>query len=463
MTFISVRGFLSSVVVVATTVSCQGGGDSGATNPPNTNTPAPVATVTVTSPASVVFVGNTLAMTATPRDAGGAALAGRTILWASSDNSKASVSSEGIATGIAAGSTTITATTEGKSGSLAITVALIPVATITVTPTSPVIFAGTVQQLSATTLSAAGPILTGRTVSWISSNTSVATVSSLGLVRGVAAGTATVSATSEAITSTVIVTVNTLPPGLIVSGLHDPVDFAAHCPADDPAFAVIRNDFVLLSDGVPSTATIACTDPYSTTSPMSDELMEWQALRLVYAMSPGTAGKLPWTTLSLYDWLKAQVSGIDIKTAAGNSACCETINGKRYFFTSRHDAATLNFYHDWIGLSAWVGLILHESRHVLGPGHVTGCPAFPLPTDPAGCDANYDLQNLGSYGVQYWFFSSLANGTFNVGIGCLPAATAQQYATSAALSANAYPSRFVTNAPPSVTATAPYGGLCLSQ
>jgi hypothetical protein len=177
-------------------------------------------------------------------------------------------------------------------------------------------------------------------------------------------------------------------------------------------------------------------------------------------MSPGTAGKLPWTTLSLYDWLKAQIAGIDIHTQAGNSACCETINGKRYFFTSRKDAASLNGYHDWIGLSNWIGLILHEARHVLGPGHVTGCPAFPLPTDPAGCDASYDLQNLGSYGVQYWFFSSLATGAFNVGIGCLPASTAQQYATSAASTANVYPSRFVTNAPPSVTATVPYGGPC---
>lgn len=401
-------------------------------------------------------------MTAILRDAAGVVLTGRPVVWSSSDNSKASVSPDGVVTGIAVGSVTISASSEGKSGSFALTVSLVPVATITVTPTTPTVIAGGTRQLAATTLSAAGATLTGRAIAWSSSNTSVATVSSSGLALGVSPGNAVISATAEGITGSATITVSAPAAGTIFSGLRNPVDFASHCPADDPAFAQIRSDFTLLNDGVPSTATIACTDPYSTMSPMSEELMEWQAIRLVYAMSPGTAGKLPWTTLSLYDWLKAQVAGIDIKTQPGNSACCETINGKRYFITSRKDVTTsLPFYRDWIGLSNWVALILHESRHVLGPGHVTGCPAFPLPTDPAGCDATYDLQNLGSYGVQYWFFSGLANGTFNVGIGCLPAATAEQYATSAATSANGYPSRFVSNAPPSVTATTPYGGPCL--
>jgi hypothetical protein len=246
---------------------------------------------------------------------------------------------------------------------------------------------------------------------------------------------------------------------VIFSGLRDPVDFVAHCPDDDPSFAEIRRDFVLLNDGVPITGSVPCTDPYSTTTSMSEELIDWQVLRLVHAISPGTEGKLPWTKLSLYDWLKAQISGIDIKTNQGNSSCCETIKGKRYFVTSRRSAASLNYFHDWIGLSNALGLVLHEPRHVLGPGHVGGCPAFPSPFVPA-CDADYDLHNLGSYGVQYWFFSSLATGTLNVGIGCLTDSTAKRYATSAAASANLYPSRFVANAPPLVTATTPYGGAC---
>ena len=249
--------------------------------------------------------------------------------------------------------------------------------------------------------------------------------------------------------------------GPIVSGLRDPVDFAAHCPDDDPTFAQVRRDFVLLNDGVPSTEPVACSDPYSTTSPMSEELVDWQVLRLVHAISPGTAGKLPWTTLSLYDWLAAQISGIDIKTAPGNSYCCETIKGKRYFVTSRRSAASLSYFHDWTGLANALGLVLHEPRHVLGPRHVGGCPAFPSPV-ALGCDANYDLQNLGSYGVQYWFFSSIATGALDVGVGCLPVATAQRYVNVAAATANSYLPRFVANAPPPVIPTAPYGGACRS-
>lgn len=450
-------GFLA---LVATTVACGGGSDSGATNPPRPTTPPPVATVTVTSTASTLVIGNSLAMTATLRDASGALLSGRTVLWASSDGSRATVSATGVVTGVAPGSVTITATSEGIVGGVAITVILPPVTVVTVTSTASNVFVGATLPMTATLKDASGAVLNGRVIQWTSSDPSKATVSNAGVVTGVAPGSVTISATSEGIIGSLVITVSAIPTNVIVTGLRNPVDFAMHCPADDSAFAVIRSDFVLLNDGAPNTAPVVCTNPYSTMSPMTEELMEWQALRLVYAMSPGTAGKLPWTTLSLYDWLKAQVAGIDIRTQAGNSACCETINGKRYFITSRKDAATLNFYHDWIGLSNWLGLIMHEARHVLGPGHVNGCPAFPLPTDPFGCDATYDLQNLGSYGVQYWFFSSLAKGTLNVGIGCLPAATAQQYATSAASTANVYPSRFVTNAPPMVTATLPYGGTC---
>lgn len=445
-------------ILLLAVAACGGGSDSNSSAP--SNTPAPVASITVSASATSVFVGSTISVTALLRDANGNALVGRTVSWASTNASVATVSSFGVVSGVAAGSATITATSEGVSGSTTIIVSVVPVTNVTITTTFASVFAGSIQQLFAVTYGANGYAVTGRPVTWSSANTNVATVTSTGILRGIAVGNTTISASSEGVTGTVGVAVSAVPANVIVTGLHDPVDFATHCPTDDPAFAVVQQDFVLLSDGVPSTTPIACTNPYSTTSPVTEELMEWQALRLMYTMSPGTAGKLPWTNLSLYDWLKAQIAGIDIHTAAGNSACCETINGKRYFFTTRKDAATLLLYRDWLGLSGWIGLVMHEARHVTGPGHTTGCPSFPLPSDPAGCDATYDLQNLGSYGVQYWFFSSIALGTFSVGIGCLPSATAQSYATSAANSANGYPNRFVTNAPPRVTATTPYGGPC---
>ena len=60
-------------------------------------------------------------------------LTGRVVTWGSSDPTVATVNANGLVTGVALGSATITATSEGKSGTSAITV-YIPVASVTVAP-----------------------------------------------------------------------------------------------------------------------------------------------------------------------------------------------------------------------------------------------------------------------------------------------------------------------------------------
>ena len=72
------------------------------------------------------------------------------------------------------------------------------VATVSVSPSSSSLFAAAdTVQLSAVTRDASGAILTGRTVTWNSSNTAIATVSTTGLVTTVNAGTATITPSSE--------------------------------------------------------------------------------------------------------------------------------------------------------------------------------------------------------------------------------------------------------------------------
>jgi len=61
-------------------------------------------------------------LTATPKDAQGNVLTGRTVTWSSNATSIATVSTTGLVSGKAAGSATITGTSEGKSGTSAITV-----------------------------------------------------------------------------------------------------------------------------------------------------------------------------------------------------------------------------------------------------------------------------------------------------------------------------------------------------
>src|SRR5437773_1679333 len=90
-----------------------------------------------------------------------------------------------------------TATSEGKSGTAALTVTTVPVASVTVSPATASVPAGQTMQLAATPKDANGNSLSGRTISWSSGSTAVATVSASGLVTGVAAGAATITATAE--------------------------------------------------------------------------------------------------------------------------------------------------------------------------------------------------------------------------------------------------------------------------
>src|SRR5437762_156298 len=70
----------------------------------------PVASVTVSPATASVTVGQTVQLTATPKDASGNPLAGRVVTWSTSNASVATVSASGLVTGAGAGSATITAT-----------------------------------------------------------------------------------------------------------------------------------------------------------------------------------------------------------------------------------------------------------------------------------------------------------------------------------------------------------------
>jgi hypothetical protein len=77
--------------------------------------------------------------------------------------------------------------------------------------TSAVVPVGNTQQLNVTLKDAAGRVLTGRQVTWFSSDTAVATVTTSGLVTGRAAGPATITARSEGRSGHAPVLVTTVP------------------------------------------------------------------------------------------------------------------------------------------------------------------------------------------------------------------------------------------------------------
>jgi uncharacterized protein YjdB len=167
-----------------------------------TSGPAPVASATVTLNAASVVAGQSTQANVVLKDASSTTLTGRTIVWASSDPTLAAVTATGYVTGIKSGTATISAMSEGVTGSAVLTVtapATQPpaVATVSVALSSASTLIGQTSQATATLKDAAGAVLTAPAVSWVSSDATVASVDASGLVTSLKAGSVTITASSN--------------------------------------------------------------------------------------------------------------------------------------------------------------------------------------------------------------------------------------------------------------------------
>jgi uncharacterized protein YjdB len=156
-----------------------------------------VASVAILPSSATIGIGGSVQLVAVPRDAAGNPLPGRTVDWTTDAPTIATVSSSGFVSGLAGGVARITATSEGKSATAEVTVQGVSVARVEVSPVSLTMNVGTTRQLTAKVFDAAGNELTGRTVTWSSGNTFIATVDATGRVRAVKRGEVTITATSE--------------------------------------------------------------------------------------------------------------------------------------------------------------------------------------------------------------------------------------------------------------------------
>ncbi len=116
--------------------------------------------------------------------------------WASANATILTVSTSGEVTGVAAGTTTVTATQGGRTASLDVTVTAATLESISLTPPLPSIAVGTTQQFVATGLFSDGSTQdVSAQATWASSATATATIDAAGLATGVAEGTALMTAT----------------------------------------------------------------------------------------------------------------------------------------------------------------------------------------------------------------------------------------------------------------------------
>ncbi|MHB1329283.1 MAG: Ig-like domain-containing protein [Gemmatimonadales bacterium] len=120
--------FATVALVASVLLSACGGGTSPnppAPPPPPPPPPPPAAVASVTvAPGPITLVPQqTQTLAATVKDAAGNTLSGRTVTWATSAGGVATVSASGLVTAVAVGTATITATSEGQSGTAQVTVA----------------------------------------------------------------------------------------------------------------------------------------------------------------------------------------------------------------------------------------------------------------------------------------------------------------------------------------------------
>jgi hypothetical protein len=123
-----------------------------------------------------------------------------TVSWSSSSTAVVTINPAGLATGVAAGTTTILASNNGIQAQVTVSIGAASLKSISVTPaTLSLVPLGTQQYAAACTYSDGSTSNCTSTVSWSSNSTAVVTINPAGLATGVAAGSTTILATSNGI------------------------------------------------------------------------------------------------------------------------------------------------------------------------------------------------------------------------------------------------------------------------
>jgi uncharacterized protein YjdB len=192
---------ITIIIMIAIFTGCP-----AAASPDPVDTSIHVTGVSLNKAATTILNGNSEQLTATisPSNA-----TNQSISWTSSDNDVATVTG-GLVVGVGDGSVTISVTTSdgafAASCDVTITSVSVAVTGVTLDITSTTINVNETEQLTET-ITPAGA--TNQNVTWSSDDEAIATVSTSGLVTGVAGGTATITVTStdSSFTDTCTVTV----------------------------------------------------------------------------------------------------------------------------------------------------------------------------------------------------------------------------------------------------------------
>ncbi len=216
---LSTRSGLYAIVLglLFVMAACSGGGSNTVNNPPT------LVSIQVAAPNTNLTVSQSEQLTATGKysDKTTKDLTS-SVTWTTSPAGLATVATNGTLTAQASGTVSVTASMSAVSGSVSLAIAP-KLVSIKVTPTNPAIASSTKQQFIATGTYSdnSTQIITG-SVSWSSSDKTVATISDTsptkGLATGVSAGTTTITASSGNVSATTTLNVTSAQAtGLVIS------------------------------------------------------------------------------------------------------------------------------------------------------------------------------------------------------------------------------------------------------
>lgn len=282
------RRLLMLPLGLAVAAAC-GGDSSGPSEPgPAPETRASSLSVSPDSAGSNAL-GDTVTFSAVVRDGNGDAMSDVAIDWAATGDSVATVE-DGDAVARGDGTARIIASAEGLADSAALTVEQ-EASRVTVTPAADTLTAGESIQLSAEAVDGNGNRIASPEVTWSSSDTTVATVGSTGLVRAKADGSANVTAGVGAAAGASTVTVIPPPDGAPVLSSVSP------SPVPEGGTATISgHDF--------------SPEPGSNTV-----LVDGDTARVTSATSTALEIDVP-----VYDCLPARTVAVEVTTSAGSAS-----------------------------------------------------------------------------------------------------------------------------------------------
>lgn len=221
---VDASGLVTPHAIGAARIAASAGGQSGVVELRVLD--MAVAAVRLVASSTSPAVGDTIDVTVTVLGRGEVQLTGRDVSVRSlSPAILELVGGRGVARG--EGPVSLVAESEGVADTIALTVRPAPVRRIDVTPSVLTLDVGGTAPLRVDAFDRDGKPLTGRVATYRSSAASVATVTAEGVVKGVRAGTTTITATVEGVSGTVTVTVRA-PVG------HEPEPTPTPDPDPDP-------------------------------------------------------------------------------------------------------------------------------------------------------------------------------------------------------------------------------------